>query len=150
MSNYEAPLVPEGGPSDLRVEAWTSAPQGRVDRLGKWRNPIGIVGAGFIADIVAAALLPTSARLVAVASRRADVAAAFAHANGIARHHGLDGRCATLVGDVHHLHTRHFAEVCCAQVRRRLPCTSAARSGTASATASQMSAMFQSTVRVSP
>ncbi len=39
---------------------------------------IGIVGAGFIADIVAAALLPTSARLVAVASRRPERAEAFA------------------------------------------------------------------------
>jgi peptide/nickel transport system permease protein len=48
MSNYEAPLVPEGGPSDLRVEAWTSPPQSRASRLGKWRNPIGIVGAGIV------------------------------------------------------------------------------------------------------
>jgi peptide/nickel transport system permease protein len=42
--NFEAPLVPEGGPTDLRTETWTSAPLSRRDRLGKWRNPIGIVG----------------------------------------------------------------------------------------------------------
>ena len=46
--NFEAPLVPEGGPTDLRNEAWTSAPMSRRDRLGKWRNPIGIVGGGIV------------------------------------------------------------------------------------------------------
>lgn len=46
--NFEAPLVPEGGPSDLRVESWTSEPMRRRDRLGKWRNPIGMVGAAIV------------------------------------------------------------------------------------------------------
>lgn len=48
MSNYEAPLVPEGGPSDLREESWVNIPQRGRDRLGKWRNPIGLVGAGIV------------------------------------------------------------------------------------------------------
>jgi peptide/nickel transport system permease protein len=46
--NFEAPLVPEGGPTDLRTEAWTSAPMSRRDRLGKWRNPIGMVGGAIV------------------------------------------------------------------------------------------------------
>jgi len=46
--NFEAPLVPEGGPTDLRPETWTSAPMSRRDRLGKWRNPIGIVGGAIV------------------------------------------------------------------------------------------------------
>jgi len=46
--NFEAPLVPEGGPTDLRTETWTSAPMSRRDRLGKWRNPIGIVGGAIV------------------------------------------------------------------------------------------------------
>jgi len=48
MGNYEAPLVPEGGPSDLRTETFTSIPARRGSRLGKWRNPIGMVGAAII------------------------------------------------------------------------------------------------------
>jgi peptide/nickel transport system permease protein len=47
MSNFEAPLVPEGGPTDIRTEVWTSVPA-RRDRLGKWRNPIGMVGAAIV------------------------------------------------------------------------------------------------------
>jgi len=46
--NFEAPLVPEGGPTDLRTESWTSAPMSRRDRLGKWRNPIGMVGGAIV------------------------------------------------------------------------------------------------------
>lgn len=48
MSNYQAPLVPEGGPSDIATDAWLYTPQRRRDRLGKWRNPIGMVGAAIV------------------------------------------------------------------------------------------------------
>ena len=48
MSNFEAPLVPEGGPSDIATDSWVYTPQRRRDRLGKWRNPIGMVGAAII------------------------------------------------------------------------------------------------------
>lgn len=46
--NFEAPLVPEGGPSDIATDAWVYTPRRRRDRLGKWRNPIGMVGAAIV------------------------------------------------------------------------------------------------------
>jgi peptide/nickel transport system permease protein len=62
--NFEAPLVPEGGPTDLRTETWTSAPLSRRDRLGKWRNPIGIVGGAIVLfNLLVAVLGPQIWRL---------------------------------------------------------------------------------------
>lgn len=49
-------LAPEG-PSDLGAAAWSYTPARRGDRLGKWKNPIGIVGAAIVGfNVLIAAL----------------------------------------------------------------------------------------------
>ena len=55
--NLETPLVPEGGPSDIGTGTWVYAPPRRRDRLGKWRNPIGMVGAAIVVFNLFVALL---------------------------------------------------------------------------------------------
>ena len=45
--DFEAPvLAPEGARATSATGRWVYAPTRRARRLGKWRNPIGIVGAG--------------------------------------------------------------------------------------------------------
>jgi len=46
--NFEGPMLPQGGPSNIGAESWVYTPQRRRDRLAKWRNPIGLVGAGIV------------------------------------------------------------------------------------------------------
>jgi len=48
--NTEGPVLAPEGPSDLGADVWVYAPpQRRRDVLGKWKNPIGMIGAGIIA-----------------------------------------------------------------------------------------------------
>jgi len=56
LGNNEGPVLAPEGPSDLGAGAWAYTPVRRSDRLGKWRNPIGIVGAGIVGFNVLVAL----------------------------------------------------------------------------------------------
>jgi len=51
------PVLPQGGASDIGARFWVSARKRRRDRLGKWSNPIGLVGAGIVVFNVLVALL---------------------------------------------------------------------------------------------
>ena len=48
LDDKQLPVLAPEGPSDLGGEAWSYTPARRSDRLGKWKNPIGIVGAAIV------------------------------------------------------------------------------------------------------
>jgi peptide/nickel transport system permease protein len=48
FGNNEGPILAPEGPSDLGQGTWAYAPLRRSDRLGKWRNPIGMIGAAIV------------------------------------------------------------------------------------------------------
>jgi len=48
FGNNEGPVLAPEGPSDLGSGTWAYAPERRSDRLGKWKNPIGIVGMAIV------------------------------------------------------------------------------------------------------
>jgi len=51
MSNFpnnDGPVLAPEGPSELGTGAWAYTPARRSDRLGKWKNPIGMVGAAIV------------------------------------------------------------------------------------------------------
>ena len=63
MSNVgdnQGPVLAPEGPSDLGAGAWAYTPQRGRSRLGKWRNPIGIVGAAIVGLNVLIALVGPS------------------------------------------------------------------------------------------
>ncbi len=46
--NTKPPVLAPEGPSDLATADWAYTPTRRGERLGKWRNPIGMVGAAIV------------------------------------------------------------------------------------------------------
>ena len=50
------PVLAAEGVGAIEPTAWSEVPRGRLDFLGKWKNPIGLVGAGIVGLNVLAAL----------------------------------------------------------------------------------------------
>ena len=64
IGNNEGPVLAPEGPSDLGGGAWAYSPARRGERLGKWKNPIGIAGAIIVGfNVFVAAFGPTLYRV---------------------------------------------------------------------------------------
>ncbi len=56
MSFRRRPVLVAEGVGEVPPTAWSEVPRGRLDFLGKWRNPIGLVGAAIVGVNVLLAL----------------------------------------------------------------------------------------------
>ena len=51
------PVLAAEGVANVNPSAWSDVPRGRLDFLGRWKNPIGLVGAGIVGFTVLAAFV---------------------------------------------------------------------------------------------
>ena len=60
MSFRRRPVLAAEGVGEVPATAWSEVPRSRLDFLGKWRNPIGLVGAAIVGFNVFVAILGSS------------------------------------------------------------------------------------------